>query len=100
MQTDLIMNSRPHDIIRRYYGQYMGHRFVVTVTDDKPMRDDTAPYNPGYVEVQVLEVPLPPDYRKIERDILTAIFDRVSFPSPDSFVLPMMAAKEWNRADI
>jgi hypothetical protein len=31
---------------------------------------------------------------------MSAVFADVAFPSPDTFVLPMMAAKEWNRADL
>ena len=96
---DLILNTRPHDIVRRYYGLYKGHRFVMTVTDDKPMHDDTAPYNPGHVEIRLLSE-LPHDWPRVEREIMSAVFADVAFPSPDTFVLPMMAAKEWNRADI
>jgi hypothetical protein len=98
--NDLILNTRPHDIVRRYYGQYRGHRFVMTVTDDKPMHDNAAPYNPGHVEVRLLDLPLPADWSEVERSIMSAVFADVAFPSPDTFVLPMMAAKEWNRADL
>lgn len=86
------ISTRPHGVSCRYYGEYRGHGFVVTVNDDRSMHDPDSSFHEGDIEVRLLD-------RGVDvEEIKKWLFTNMDFKHPDNMVLAMYPTDKWRRS--